>query len=248
MRVIDEVREYLDTHVIHGRYHRRNIREYMLKTFPDDRSVTFTYNRYAGMTEITYDDFKKFMRQNKLVLLSGVQGSGKDYYADMFVSQHEEGAAYHLKFASLIREVFSSIVGKNLMDNQIYSEWKEQGDNRKKMVYFGIYLKVIFGEDVFAQYIRNKIRDIRKKNEDAMIVVSDFRFPVEYRALEELQPQVYFCNYKSDRYAIKPEEVSERMAIDFIDYNSSEMPAISNVTELFNNFLKTKEDDYLQAW
>ena len=247
MRTINEVREYLDTHVIHGRYHRRNIREYMLKTFPDDRSVTFTYNRYTGMEEITYNDFKGFMSENKLILLSGVQGSGKDYYADMFVSQHEEGAAYHLKFASLIREIFSIIVGEDLLDDKVYSEWKSEGDNRSKMIDFGIQLKIIFGEDVFAQYIKNKIFDLRKKNKNAMIVVSDFRFPIEYSALEELQPQVYFCNYKSDRYAIKPEEVSERMAIDFIDYNSSEMPAISNVTELFNNFLKIKEDDYLQT-
>jgi len=62
MRTAEEVKDYLDNNKIAGRYHRKNIRELVMRLFPEDRRFVFKINFYNGESkEITYNDFKVFL-------------------------------------------------------------------------------------------------------------------------------------------------------------------------------------------
>lgn len=61
MRTAEEIKEYLLVNKIAGRYHRKEIREWLMTNFPSDRDFVFVINIVNKGEEITFKDFKKFV-------------------------------------------------------------------------------------------------------------------------------------------------------------------------------------------
>lgn len=152
------------------------------------------------------------MSKNNLILLLGVQGSGKDYYATNYKGEN----VFHLKFTNSIRSSLSPVVGVDLLDENIYSYWKSKPENRMKIIDYTVKMKEIYGDSIFVIPVLNAIDHIFSNIRGATVIISDFRFPIEYFHLSRFCPKIVFCNYKSERYGIFEEQEPERMAIDFI--------------------------------
>lgn len=62
MRTANEVREWLNTHIIAGRYHRREIRQYLIDNYPKEDFIFNTGQLgRSGTNEVTCTDFKNFI-------------------------------------------------------------------------------------------------------------------------------------------------------------------------------------------
>ena len=62
MKTIEEVAAYLSEHNIVSRYDRKNIRQYLMNKFPEDREgICFSIFMRKDKNEITYQDFKKYV-------------------------------------------------------------------------------------------------------------------------------------------------------------------------------------------
>ena len=144
----------------------------------------------------------------KVYLVCGVIGSGKDFFFKKYKRENPKERIEQLVIANSLRLLASKIYGLDLLDNATYEAWKEQ--NRQKLVDLGSNLKDIFGEDILTLGVTNKIKD------NQTYILTDFRFPAEFFSITETVSlkdiTVVFMNYKSARYCLKPEQVTERMA------------------------------------
>lgn len=150
----------------------------------------------------------------KITLLTGVIGSGKDFYAEEYTRLNPTEKIKHLHFAGTLRDITEGMFNIPKGDDKAYTEWKSIPDNRKFMVDLGQNLKRVYGENFFAIKVAQEIE--RLQSDYDTFIVSDFRFPVEFWAIWagfRFNTEVVFCNYKSPRYEIRPEQVSEQMAI-----------------------------------
>lgn len=143
----------------------------------------------------------------KVILVCGVIGSGKDYFVKKYKKDHPEEVVEEKKFAWPIRQFTGKLVGVNLMNEPTYESWKSDPKNRQLLVDVGQYMKEATTEDIWALGVLNQL------TEDKTYIISDFRFPVEYKTIcSKHQATIHFCNYKSARYTINPNQISERMA------------------------------------
>lgn len=143
-------------------------------------------------------------------MLCGVIGSGKDHYANQYIKAHPKERVEVMKFALPLRRICASLFKFDANDEVAYEKFK--AENRQFMVELGQFMKEEMGQNLFARAIADKIEDMEDRVDT--ILITDFRFPVEFWSLSErFNVYVIFCNYKSSRYAIRPEQVSEQMAI-----------------------------------
>ena len=153
----------------------------------------------------------------RIILLTGVIGSGKDYFAKEYIKKHPNEKVKHLKFAASLRDITEGMFDIPKGDEEEYTKWKGLGDNRQFMVDLGRELKRVYGDDFFAEKIADSIfNDMDTCDTKDTYLISDFRFRIEFWTMFQSFPdklQIIFCNYKSERYAICPEQVSEQMAI-----------------------------------
>jgi hypothetical protein len=143
----------------------------------------------------------------KVILVCGVIGSGKDYFVKKYRKDHPEEVVEEKKFAWPIRQFTGNLVGVNLMNETTYESWKADPKNRQLLVDVGQYMKEATTEDIWAVGVLNQL------TEDKTYIISDFRFPIEYRTIcSKHKATIRFCNYKSARYTINPNQISEKLA------------------------------------
>lgn len=65
MKSIEEVLEYVNNSEIAGRYHRKNIRDYLRVTFPEEKGFVFKMSIIRKDGEITFQDFKRFINDGE---------------------------------------------------------------------------------------------------------------------------------------------------------------------------------------
>lgn len=159
----------------------------------------------------------------KIILIAGVIGSGKDYWAEQYKKEHPTENIVHLRFAESLRDICEGMFSIPTNDDKAYTDWKNIPQNRQFMVDLGQNLKRVYGNDFFAMSVLRKINQLRLTStytsNDYTILITDFRFPVEFWTLANYfdtnKPEitVVFKDYHSYRYKLIPEQSSEQMAI-----------------------------------
>jgi hypothetical protein len=169
----------------------------------------------------------------KIILLTGVMGSGKDHYANEYIKNHPEERVIKARFAQPLRDIMQIVLRVNFDDEIFYENWKLIPDNRQIFLNLSSHLKSIYGQDVLIVATRHYLRMLFAANPKVTVIFTDCRFPFEYYMVKdfiytELKNatsstdykkilKVIFCNYKSDRYAKKPEQVTERWALNLLE-------------------------------
>lgn len=148
----------------------------------------------------------------KVILVCGVIGSGKDYFVKKYRRENPQEEVQELKFAWPIRQFTGSLVGVNLLNEPTYESWKSDPKNRQMLVDVGQYMKEATTQDIWALGVLHQL------SQDKTYIISDFRFPVEFRTIcSKFQAVIHFCNYKSARYTLNPNQISEKMACFLVD-------------------------------
>lgn len=157
----------------------------------------------------------------KIILISGVIGSGKDFFVEKYRLSRPGEKIMHLKFASGLVKIASETFGVDLSDSHNYDKWKLTGKNRTFLINLGCALKRHVDIAIFPKMVINEIKAGMEDGYDTF-VISDFRFPVEYFTIKNFVEgtsgdrralEVYTTDFKSYRYEIRHEQSSERMAI-----------------------------------
>ena len=152
----------------------------------------------------------------RLIMLCGVIGSGKDYHAQEYIRTHPEERVKIIRFATPLRNICAKLFNFDANDEGAYEKFKSE--NRKTMVDLGQAMKDEMGQSLFADAVRDYISTYTEEyRDDVTFIIPDFRFPVEFYPMFDFAPIVIFCNYKSERYEIRPEQVTEQMAIWLVE-------------------------------
>lgn len=117
----------------------------------------------------------------KILVLTGVHGGGKDYYADNFIKEPN----IKIDFKDKMLEMLSIYENLPLTDKVFYEQWKKHPENRRKLQVFG------------TEVIRNNVNPnfwVHKcefKVEEALIdsnliINRDTRFSNEFNMWNEL--------------------------------------------------------------
>ncbi len=152
---------------------------------------------------------------NKIVCFTGVIGSGKDYQAQKLI---EKGYT-KIDFADALRREASEILEYDITKN--YEIFKKYAIP-KHFVPSSLFGLEITGRE-FLQWLGNKRRQedkdywCRKWEDEVLntmspIVCSDLRYPNELKIASEFNLEIYFTNYKSNRYESDNPHQSERLA------------------------------------
>lgn len=133
----------------------------------------------------------------KVILLNGLTRSGKDTCADYLVKEH---GYTKFAFADTIKEILSTTLGISIEEfnelknsnSMLYEGNDRLGVSFRKIIQrFGNEaMKPIFGQDVWAKTLYEKIEFC----ENDKIVVSDFRFLIEYRPHDDLDIETWLID------------------------------------------------------
>lgn len=134
----------------------------------------------------------------RVILLNGLPRSGKDTCADYLVSKH---GYTKLAFADAIKEILStglciSVEQLDTLKNEnaiIHTLGRDdiQISVRELVKHFGSEgMKPKFGHDVWSRLVYEKIHSLKTHK----IVVSDFRFLVEYQPQEGLELETWLID------------------------------------------------------
>jgi hypothetical protein len=150
----------------------------------------------------------------KVLLVTGVIGSGKDFFAHEYKKNHPEENVEIIRFATPLRNICAKLYNFDANDDIAYEKFKIE--NRRFMVELGQSMKDELGQELFAKEVVKKL--LVREVEDVTFIIPDFRFPIEYLyMLSDFDIKVVFCNYHSDKYKIIPDQTSEQMAIWMIN-------------------------------
>lgn len=148
----------------------------------------------------------------RLIMLCGVIGSGKDHHAQEYIRTHPNERVEIIRFATPLRNICAKLYNFDATDEVAYEKFK--AENRRVMVELGQAMKDEMGQSLFADAVRNYIYTYTEEySNNVTFIIPDFRFPVEFYPMFDFVPIVIFCNYKSERYELRPEQVTEQMAI-----------------------------------
>lgn len=149
----------------------------------------------------------------KIILITGVIGSGKDYLAKQYIKDHPQERVKVLKFAQSLRDVTEGMHNLPKGDDAAYEAFKAIPENREFMVVLGQNLKRVYGENFFAIKVAQDIE--RLQYDYDTFIVTDFRCPIEFWTLTKIctDIEVMFADYHSYRYTLIPEQETEKMAI-----------------------------------
>lgn len=179
----------------------------------------------------------------KIILITGVIGSGKDYFARQYQEDHPNETVKELKFAASLRDITEGMFDIPKGDESAYEAFKAIPANRQFMVALGQNLKRVYGQGFFAERILDMIcSDAYCAAKIDAYLISDFRFPIEFSTLFSTFPDkldITFCDYHSDRYELRPEQVSEQMAIWLLSKGLRDREKIS--VERFAELMKEYE-------
>ena len=158
------------------------------------------------------------MKANKkVILVCGVIGSGKDYYAQQYIIDNPDERVGIYKLSNKLKDLVELEFGK--IDD--YEAFKLK--NREWLQNKADEMKKIYGDTYFA---KECFRSIRFDDYDT-IIITDFRFFYELKFFNEASElfrdfDVYWtlCDYHSERYYDKNTHNSEKMA-QFIKNNKN---------------------------
>ena len=150
------------------------------------------------------------MKANKkVILVCGVIGSGKDYYAQQYIIDNPDERVGIYKLSNKLKDLAELEFGK--IDD--YEAFKLK--NREWLQNKADEMKDTYGQTYFA---KECFRSIRFEDYDT-IIITDFRFFYEIEFFNEASDlfrdfDVYwtFCDYHSERYDDKNTHNSEEMA------------------------------------
>lgn len=154
---------------------------------------------------------------NKVILILGVAGSGKDYVAKQMLETLPNAKMF--KFADLIVDIVSDIYSLNLRDPQVYEDFKK--DRRFVLQNLGESLKVRVFPSIFANDVARRISEDMyeaEAPEERNYIISDCRYPGEIvltasnLGVENFEILCYFTDYHSERYNPNLEHKSEKFA------------------------------------
>ena len=154
---------------------------------------------------------------NKVILILGVAGSGKDYVAKQMLEALPNAKMF--KFADLIVDIASDIYSLNLRDPQVYEDFKK--DRRFVLQALGDSLTTRVRQSIFVDDAARRIdEDMRgvKEPEERSYIISDCRYPGEIDLIaanldaEDFEILCYFTDYHSERYNPNLEHKSEKFA------------------------------------
>lgn len=179
----------------------------------------------------------------KIILITGVIGSGKDYWAKQYIKEHPNETVKCLHFIATLRDIIEGLYNLPKGDEEAYTAWKSKPENRSFMVALGREIKRVYGDDFFAERVLDIIcSDAYCSGKIDTYLISDFRFPIEFWTLFNTFPdklEIIFCNYLSDRYELRPEQVSEQMAIWLLEKGLEDRENID--TRVFAELIKEYE-------
>ena len=128
-----------------------------------------------------------------ILCLCGWSNSGKDTVANILKKYNFT----QLAFANPLKDYAAQKYGfpREWADSQLHKTfyWKYAGENktiRQYLIDLGLQLKQEYGPTVFIDIIINQIRSLP---EDAKIVISDLRYPDEYKRIMEEFPEAKLC-------------------------------------------------------
>jgi len=145
---------------------------------------------------------------NKIILVTGVIGSGKDYYTQQYIKEHPEEVVIALKFAMPIRDLYSYAVGINLLHAENWEIYKQNPKNREKFINFAEGAKRVLGDNIWARLISEEINGYIHTEAGYTFIISDAGFEIEFKTIYDYLENIYndiiihFCNYHSFRYKI----------------------------------------------
>lgn len=207
-----------------------------------------------------------FNNLNRVRLICGVIGSGKDYAVNRFFNSLPNidcpRHTHHIKFAAPMTKLASKIYKVNFSTEEKYNSWKSIPENREKLVNLAESMKELYGWDF---WIKQTIKEMKSLLEQSVIdmtcpvfAISDFRFPFEYEVIKQfckehkLYLDIEFVNFQSDRYSIRKDHPGEQLAIYLIEHDykpyiwtTQEFDKILNLY-LPNTYEKTLNNNFLQ--
>jgi myo-inositol-1-phosphate synthase len=154
---------------------------------------------------------------NRVILILGVAGSGKDYVAKQMLETLPNAKMF--KFADLIVDIASDIYSLNLRDPQVYEDFKK--DRRFVLQNLGESLKTRVCPSIFTNDVARRIDEIMceaEESEEHNYIISDCRYPGEIvlteanLGAEDCEILCYFTDYHSERYNPNLEHKSEKFA------------------------------------
>lgn len=185
------------------------------------------------------------MEEKKIIFLTGVIGSGKDYNA----SKYEKMGYEKLSFADGVRDIAWQCLSWKPSSDEEYIKFKNMkislsNNNQVKSEISGRDLLINIG-DGFRDILDSKIwiklleKKLNKSSNDKF-VISDCRYPNEilyFFASHDIE--IKFCNYKSERYTLLDSR-SEWMARKFIELGFQDGDTIPKglIIDLYMEFNK----------
>jgi cytidylate kinase len=162
-----------------------------------------------------------------IIAIWGPEGAGKDTVADLIISKNS--SFEHLKFASFPSWVYQTFTGLRYSE----LERKDKELEREKFKNFCEALKPVFGEDVWAKKLLEKIPPTGYQRN---FVISDLRFEIENKVLEEVSKKqgyrlirAHLSNSKEFEYNSLPE--------DFLIQNTGSMEFLdTQITNFLNHY------------
>jgi hypothetical protein len=112
--------------------------------------------------------------ERKIILISGLSRSGKDTVADMLAARFDNSK--RLAFASPMKAILAETLGltlEQLEERKNSSQYAHRGYLQR----FGQVCKRYFGENCWGEIVEHTIDNLPK---DSIIIISDFRMPVEH--------------------------------------------------------------------
>lgn len=184
----------------------------------------------------------------KLILLTGVRGSGKDFFADEMVKLN---GYIKIGFSDSVREYSWKALGWSPETPEEYDEFKKTHirftifnkthflSGRSFLTNIGDKVMKFYDPDVWANCWKRKAIIEYKKDCDINIVAFDLRHKNEYLSAKNFaeimgyELQVYFCDFHSSRYEIS-DHSSESLAVRLLKAGFTHR---ENITDKIEQYL-----------
>ena len=164
----------------------------------------------------------------KIILLIGLRGSGKDFFADELVGENPN--FHKIGFSDGVREYSWKALGwepvipeeyESFKDAKVKIEFKSgftyEITGREFLINVGDKQMKSLDPDIWAKIWGKKCREIFNKDIDSTVIGYDLRYLQEFREavmvrnLYTLDLKVLFCNFKSNRWELS-DDPSEALA------------------------------------
>jgi len=160
------------------------------------------------------------IKMKKIIMVSGLKRSGKDYISNIIKNElTKKGYTVDIfAFAKPIKDIITKTLNISLDELDLYKNEKSPisingticTDMRKVLQDFGEVMKDTFGKDVWVKAMLNNINNSKAD----IIIISDFRFLIEYESLKSLDHNITTINVLDFNLKLDDAHPSERELID----------------------------------